>query len=172
MKNIVLKYGLLSSTIIIISAIITIVLVGDVGDFYLAEWLGYLVMVVAFSMIFIGIKDYKNKNDDLIDFKTAFKVGIAISLVASLLYIIGWEIYFSINGEQFIAAYTEKAIKDLTLAIPDKSDLEIEKKDFLVNMDLYKELPYRVTITFIEIFPIAFIVTLISSFILRTKSKN
>ena len=172
MKNIILKYGIISGSVIIISAIITIVLIGNSGEYSFAEWLGYLIMIVALSMIFIGIKDYKNKNNGIIDFKTAFKVGIGISIVATLLYIVGWEIYFSINGEQFIVDYSDKAFKDLSMTDMSKADIETAKNEFLMNMEMYRELPYRVTITFVEIFPIALLITLISSFILKTKLKN
>lgn len=171
MKNIIFKYGMISGAINISSAIITIILIGDSGDYSFAEWLGYLIMIVALSMIFIGIKDYKSKIGGTIDFKTAFKVGIGISLVASLLYIIGWEIYFSINGEQFIADYLKKAFDNLSTTTNSSAEIETAKKEFLESMELYRQLPYRVAITFVEIFPIALIITLISSYLLKTKSK-
>lgn len=171
MKNIILKYGIISGSIIILSAIITIIIIGDSGDYSFAEWLGYLIMIVALSMIFIGIKDYKTKIGGAIDFKTAFKVGIGISLVASLLYIIGWEIYFSINGEQHIADYCKKTLDDISSTV-SADDIEKAKKEFTESMELYRQLPYRLAITFVEIFPIALIITLISSLILKTKSKG
>jgi|APTNR8051073442_1049403.scaffolds.fasta_scaffold16229_1 uncharacterized membrane protein (DUF373 family) len=170
MKNIIFKYGIISGAVIIISAIFTIILVGESGSFSIAEWLGYLIMIVALSMIFIGIKDYKRKNNNKIDFKSAFLVGLGISAVASLLYVIGWEVYFSINGEQFISDYSNNSIQKLIDSGASTESVNTAKEKLNESMELYRNMPYRIAITTMEIFPIALVITLISSFILRTKT--
>lgn len=172
MKNIIIKFGLLSGFIIIVSAIFTIALISDSDSFWFAEWLGYFIMVIAFSMIFIGIKDFKNKNNNIIDFKTAFKIGLGISLVASLMYIVGWEIYFSFNGEQFINDYSNETINNLIESGKSPELIDQTRSEISESMELYRFAPYRITITFFEIFPVALIITVISALILRTKKNN
>ncbi len=172
MKRFVFKYGIISGLIIIISAIFTIILVGESGSFSIAEWLGYLIMIVALSMIFIGIKDYKKKNNNIIDFKSAFFVGIGISAVASLIYVIGWEIYFSFNGEQFISEYSTNSIQKLVDNGLSPESIDKATKEMNENMETYRNMPYRMAITIMEIFPIALLITIISSFILKTKTSK
>lgn len=169
MKNIIYKYGIISGSIIIISAIITIIMVDDSGSFSIAEWLGYLIMIIALSMIFVGIRDYKKKNDNKIGFKDAFLVGLGISAVASLIYVVGWEIYFNFKGEQFINDYTANSIKELVESGASSNAIEKVKSEMNESMEMYRNMPYRIAITIMEIFPIALIITLISSFILKTK---
>ena len=79
MKKIILTYGLIAGTIVIASGILGIELV-DVGETEAManlEYVGYLVMLVALSVIFIGIKKYRDQElGGVITFGTAALVGL------------------------------------------------------------------------------------------------
>ena len=60
MKPIIFLYGALAGTVIISTAILTIALAGET-HLAGAQWLGYLVMIVALSLIFVGIKRYRDQ---------------------------------------------------------------------------------------------------------------
>ena len=168
MKNIILKYGIISGSIVILVMIIGFIF-ADTDSVALTQWFGYLIMIVALSMIFIGIKEYKKKQSGQINFATAFKVGLGISVVAAIMYVIGWEIYFSINDEQFISDYMQKTNDSQIEAGVSGDELEKYKQEMAQSFEAYRSFPYRIGITFLEIFPVALLITIVSAFILKNK---
>ena len=67
-----LTYGLLSGLVIIVTLITGIVFSGH-ESFFSSEWFGYLVMLVALTFIFVGVKRYRDvKRSGVIKFEPAF----------------------------------------------------------------------------------------------------
>lgn len=61
---------------------------GKLEDFENGAFYGYASMIIAFSMIFVAIKSYRDKHlEGAITFKTAFKIGFYITLIASTMYV-------------------------------------------------------------------------------------
>ena len=55
---------------------------------------GYLSMLLAFTMVFVGIKHYRDKVlGGVIRFLPALGVGLGISAVASLFWVVGFPIF-------------------------------------------------------------------------------
>ena len=76
-----------------------------------SELLGYLVMLLALGMIFVGIKRYRDRElGGVIRFGTAVTLGLGISLVASLIYVGVWEVNVAMTGDAFAESYTESLI--------------------------------------------------------------
>ena len=69
---------------------------------------GYLTMIVALTAVFLGIKRYRDKAlGGVIRFVPALLVGLGISAVASIFYVIGWEISLAYSGFDFAASYSK-----------------------------------------------------------------
>ena len=93
MRKIVLTYGLIAG------AIVSVMILGSIPlwnrgilNFDNGEIVGYTTMVIALSMIFFGIKscrDYHFKGS--INFWQGVKIGLLITLIASIMYAITWE---------------------------------------------------------------------------------
>jgi len=84
MKNTVLKYGIIAGAIVSIFMIVTMPLMDENSDIKHSEILGYTVMLVAMSMIFIGVRSYRNNQlNGVISFGKAFVLGLYIALIAS-----------------------------------------------------------------------------------------
>ncbi|MEZ5059875.1 MAG: DUF4199 domain-containing protein, partial [Saprospiraceae bacterium] len=106
MRKLVLTFG-------IIAGIINTILMRSFQPLYMqdgqmdmgkGELLGYISMIVALSMIFFGVKSYRDKHQEgIISFGKAFKVGFFITLVASVIYVTGWMIYYNTDetAQQF-----------------------------------------------------------------------
>ena len=89
MKQIILKNGLISGIIVSIFMVCSMAYVYNSKHAEGSMLVGYASMLAAFSFVFIGIKNYRDKvADGRITFFTAFKIGIAISAIAlSLIHI-------------------------------------------------------------------------------------
>ncbi|WP_436516006.1 DUF4199 domain-containing protein [Ekhidna sp. To15] len=166
-KKIALKYGLISGSLIVSSWFITLGLEDD-PDFGMAEVLGYAIMIAALSAVFLGIKKIRDEKG-AISFKEAFFNGLGITLVASVIYVIGWMIYMPNFAPDFVDKYRASQIE-----LIEQSDIAEEEKMKEINemddwMESYKKPHVMIAMTFTEIFPIGVLITLISSLILKRK---
>ncbi len=175
MKKIVLTFGLLSGGIVSVLLILALLLMeGNTMDYDSGELVGYASMIVALSLVFFGIKSFRdNVQSGTIKFWKAMHVGVLITLVASLLYATTWEVYYQADSElrsTFMAKYTEH----VTNKMKEKgaSAVEIEKKvqEMQQLSELYKNPFFRFGITLLEILPVGILVTLVSATILRKKA--
>jgi hypothetical protein len=140
-----LTYGLLSGFVIIVTLITGIVL-SDQKSFFSSEWFGYLVMLVALTFIFVGVKRYRDvERGGVIEFGAAFAMGLAIAAAAGVAYVAVWEIYL---------AMTEAALAD-----------EVAKLESMRTS--YANPLLRVPMTFLEVFPVGLLVSLVSALLLR-----
>jgi hypothetical protein len=173
MKKVVIVCGLIAGGIVSAMMIITMAIYTSTGNFENGMIYGYASMLLAFSLIFVGIKNYRDKyNNGIISFGKAFKIGLFITLIASTMYVIVWLIdyYFFIPdfGEKYAAHMLEK------LKASGASEIEMAKqtKEMASFSDMYKNPFFNALITYSEIIPVGLIVTLISSLILRRKLKQ
>ena len=172
MKKIILIYGSIAGAITIGVLSISISM-WDPESSHTAnsEWVGYLVMIVALSLIFFGVKSYRdNQLGGVIGFWDATKVGLGIAAVAGIVYVLGWELYLGVSGQDFMALYADAHIKQLQA--DGASALEIEEARAMMDSykEMYKNPITRMGITFLEIFPVGLIISLISAGLLRKSS--
>ena len=165
MKRIIWLYGSISGTVIIGSMIVTMNLASGLDE---SEWLGYLTMIVALSMILLGVKRYRDEElGGVIRFGTAFMLGLGVAVVASLAYVILWEVYLSATDYAFIRDYTESilASRKGEGLIGTALQAEIESMNELRAQ--YADPLFRLPMTFLEIFPVGLVVALGSAAVLR-----
>jgi hypothetical protein len=165
-----LIYGALAGAVTICLIILTLVL--ELPDHLHSEWFGYLVMLVALSMIFVGVKRYRDvERGGVIRFVPALGVGLGIAVVAALIYVIGWEIFLATNDSSFIAEYMREylagMVRDMQAegATPAAIQAKITETEGMV--EAYKNPLFRMPLTFVEIFPVGLLVALVSAAILR-----
>jgi hypothetical protein len=131
-------------------------------------WVGYLVMVVALSVMFFGIKAYRdNTLGGVIKFKTAFLVGLLITLVASVVYVLGWEAYLASSDYKFMEQYTSSQIEKLKAKGLTGEQLEKQVAELNYWKEMYKNPLVRAAMTMMEIFPVGLIIALLCAAILR-----
>lgn len=83
MKKIILINGLIVGIVIIGTYFLSTASDSDTGHLAGQVWLGYLVMIVAFSLIFFGIKQYRDRElGGVIRYRTGVTVGLGITLVS------------------------------------------------------------------------------------------
>lgn len=134
-----------------------------------SQTVGFLLMFFVFSLIFIGIKRFRDRDQGgVIKFSKALLLGLAMSLFAGIAYVLIWEIYVAKTNNSFIVNYTDHLI-ELQKA---KGISGQALTDFVANMEIMKENYakrwYRMLITFSETLPMSIVVTLVSALILHT----
>lgn len=170
MQKIILKNGLIAGLIVSIFMVCSMAYVYNSEHAEGSMLIGYVSMLAAFSFVFIGIKNYRDKvADGKITFFAAFKIGIAISAIASLMYVIAWGIEYHFFMPDFLEKYTGAAIEKLQKSDLSTSDLEAKIKEIESSKSLYDNAFSFFAITFAEIFPVGLLVTIVSAFILKKK---
>jgi hypothetical protein len=134
--------------------------------------IGFIAMAVAFSFIFVGVKNYRDKQTGgTITFGKGFLLGFMISLIASTLYVITWGVEFHFFMPDFMDKYSAIQVKQLqesgiSGAALDKALKSIESANYN-----YKNNPFFFAMyTYMEILPVGILITLISALILRRKT--
>ena len=116
--------------------------------------LGYLTMIVALSVIFLGVKRYRDQElGGVIRFGTAFMLGLGIAAVASLAYVILWEVYLSATDYAFIRDYTESILAAFEADGLVGAALQVEIDSMNELKARYANPLYRLPMTFLDIFP-------------------
>jgi hypothetical protein len=165
MARIIWIYGLISGSIIIASIVIGIMLGTDSANG--GEAIGYLIMLIALSVIFVGIKRHRDRElGGVIRFRTALVMGIGIAGVASLAYTLGWEAYLAATDYRFIGEYTDSQIAKKIAAGASAAELAKLQVDIAWMKDVYAHPIKRMAMTAVEIAPVGLTVALISASLL------
>ncbi len=129
---------------------------------------GYLVMILALSLIFIGVKRHRDLAlGGVIRFGPAFLVGLGIGALASVVYVIGWEISLAATHFAFVDSYA-RATLDAARAKGASPAALARVADQMASFKAqYADPLYRLPMTFVEIFPVAVVIALISAALLR-----
>src|SRR5688572_27681617 len=91
MKRNLFIFGAIMGAILVVNMIPMVYLCYQNSGMEANYVLGYASMVVAFSMTFFGIRNYRNKVlGGYISFGKAFKMGLLMALVGSTLYVVVW----------------------------------------------------------------------------------
>jgi hypothetical protein len=173
MKKVVLTFGLISGAIFVAMMVTTMPFLDRIG-FDNGEIIGYTTLVVAFLFVFFGIRSYRETvGNGYISFGRAFKVGILITVIASLCYVISWEIIYFNFVPDFVDKYTAHLIEKSRAAGAGPEQIVAEVAQMERFKAVYQNPLYNFLITFfVEPFPMGLLITLISALILRKRPKE
>jgi hypothetical protein len=170
MKKLVLTYGIIAGLVVASMLIITTTIYHQSGNIEGGAIYGYASMLLAFSLIFFGIKKYRDQNSEgKITFGKAFKMGFLITLIASTIYVITWLIDYYYFMPDFMEKYAEQTITKLKNEGAAQEIIDTTTRDMASFAEMYKNPFFNAMITFAEILPVGLIVTLISAAILKRK---
>lgn len=162
-----LIYGAISGTIIITTMIVGMSFADDNG-YSGGQIFGYAIMLVALTLVFIGVKRYRDQElGGVIKFGPAFGLGLAIATVASFFYITGWEIHLAMTDYAFMDEYSKGLIAAKEKAGVTGAELQAYIAEVNKTMKQYGNPLFRLPMTFLEIFPVGLVVALASAGLLR-----
>ncbi|HVV55852.1 MAG TPA: DUF4199 domain-containing protein, partial [Mucilaginibacter sp.] len=85
--------------------------------YYGSLLLGYTSMLVAFSLIFVAVKNYRDKHSEgAISFGKAFRIGLWITLIASTIYVLVWMVDYYFFIPDYLEKYSAHEIAKLKAA--------------------------------------------------------
>jgi hypothetical protein len=169
MKKTIFTYGLLSGGIMMLMILITCIFKDSIG-FDKGEYFGYTTILLAFTLVFFGIRSYKINNEE-IGFWKAFGIGIAITTISSVLYVISWMVVKPIFMPNFYQDYAQYYYDHMKAAGASTAKLLECKKQMNDMIEMTKNPIVESLLVFIEPFPVGIVVTLISALILRKKNR-
>jgi hypothetical protein len=176
-KKIIIKYGLIAGIVV------SILMLAGVNyfshcegsvDFNTSMLIGYASMLLSFTLVFVGIRNYRDKyNGGIIGFGKAFKIGLMIVLIASTIYVIAWLVDYFFFIPDFLEKYSAQMTDELKASGASQIEIDKHTNEMETFSRMYKNPFFNAMMTYMEILPVGLVVTLISSLILKSKeSKN
>lgn len=170
MRKIVLTFGLIAGAVMSLMMVIALPFQDQLGG-GAGMAVGYASMVLASLMIYFGIRQYRdNVRGGSIGFGEAFKVGMLISLIAIVCYVITWEVVFNNFlpdfGEKYMAQMLERARE----AGASAAELEAQAAEQAKFRETYKNNALvRMGFTAMEPLPVVLMFSLASAGLLKKR---
>ncbi len=174
MRKVTLTFGLLAGGIVSVFMVIIMGLCeSGTINFDNSDFIGYGSMVIALSMVFFGIKSYRdNYLNGAIKFGKGLQVGMLITLVATLIYAVAGETYYQIDPEintTVMDKYADYHVNKLRENGAAPAVIEQKVKEMADMKEMYKNPLIRFGMTLAIILPVGIVMTLLSAAILRRK---
>jgi hypothetical protein len=169
MKRIVLTFGLIAGAVLSAMMAASMALI-DVIGYDRGEIVGYTTMVLAFLLVFFGIRSYRdNVAGGEITFGKGFAVGLLIVAVASVCYVVTWQVIYFGFLPDFGERYAAHALEQARAAGATAEELAAQARQMARYAELYKNPLINAAITFLEPLPVGLVMALVSAGILRRK---
>jgi len=134
---------------------------------------GYTAMVVAFLLVFFGIRSYReNIGNGYISFGRALGVGFLIMLISCLCYVITWEIVYFNFMPDFGEKYTSYVIEKARASGATSEQIAQQTEQMKNFKAMYDNPLINAAFTFLEPLPPGIVMTLISALILRKRRRE
>ena len=164
MFRIMLVYGAIAGVVIIAVMLAGMAMNGGAGSVIQ----GYLTMLVVLSLIFVGVKRYRDKDlGGVIKFLPAFGLGVGIAAVAGVFYVLSWEASRQMTDFAWMESYKQGAITGYEAKGLTGDELAEKVATLEAMMASYTNPFFRLPMTFLEIFPVGLVVALVSAALLR-----
>lgn len=170
MRNVIVKYGITAALVMGALMIVPFWLGGPskaTEGLGLKEVLGYATMVVAMSLVFFAIREYRSAVDRL-TFVRGFAVGAGVTLVAALGFGLATVLLYAVlmSPEQidgFMRAYVEQS------AGADSEAVATALQDYEANRHLWQNPWFQGLVMFGTVLPIGLMASTVSALILRSR---
>lgn len=173
MKKTVFVFGLIAGLIVAGMMLYSTDQCITTGNFEKGMIYGYTGMLVAFSMIFVGIKNFRDRyNHGILSFGKAFKVGLFIALVASTIYVITWLFELHFFYPDFADKYAHILVEKAKASGGNAEAVSKAVASGEQVKEWYKNPVMVIVMTYVEILPVGLVVSLIAAAILKRKKVN
>ena len=169
MKKTILTFGLISGAISSLLMVATLPFLHKIG-FNKGLVIGYTAIVLSFLLVFFGIRSYRdNVGNGQITFSKAFAVGISITLISCIFYVVTWEILYFNFLPDFMNQYGAHMIEKLKASGAGPAAIQAQIEQVKKYKEMYDNPFLNAAMTFVEPFPIGLAITLLSAAVLKKK---
>lgn len=169
MKKVIWIYGLVIGAVISSHTIIMMNMMVNNPDLKTNDLLGYAALIAMFSIIFFGIRKYRNSySNGYISFGRAFKTGAWIALIGSTMYVLLGLGYYYLFLPEFLDAYIQHVLNKCT----SPAELAAKTKEMADFREMYKNPLFAILTSYMEVLPLGLVVAAVSALLLKKKNKN
>jgi len=165
----------MKKTIFAFGGISSIILILFIVGFTVFNWgsaiVGYSAMIIAFSFIYVGVRNYRDKyNGGTIGFGKAFRLGMGIALIGSTAYVIAWMIDYHFFIPDFMEKYSAIMIKQAQQS--GATGAALDKKIAGINQmkEMYKSPLMVILFTYAEVLPVGIGISILAALLLKRKT--
>lgn len=171
MRKIVLTFGLIAGAILSLMMLITMPLQDRIG-FDKGAIIGYTTMVVAFLMVFFGVRSYRdNVAGGRVTFGRAFAVGLMITAVATVCYVTTWEVIYYELMPDFGDKYAVYTVEKAKQSGATDAQVAAKAKEMAQFKEMYRNPLVNIAFTFLEPLPVGIVFTLVAAGVLSQKPR-
>jgi len=171
MKKTVLTYGLISGVLISVLMAATVPFADRIG-FDRGAYVGYTTMVLAFLLVFFGIRSYRdNEGSGHISFAKGVGVGACIMLITCVFYVATWEVLYFKFMPDFMDKYSAYEVAKMQASGASAAAVQAQIQNLKRYTEMYNHVLFNSAMTFLEPLPVGLLITLVSAAILRKKAQ-
>lgn len=168
MLRTILKYGVIAGLVVGGFEVGTVAAFSGMPPLKYGMLIGYTTMLIALSTVFVGIKQHRDVDrGGVIGFWPAFGVGLGVSFIAGIFYVVAWEAVQAMTHMDFAGSYAQAVIESEKAKGASAEALAKLSADMATFKLQYADPLFRLPMTFVEIFPVGVLVSLVSAGLLR-----
>ena len=169
MRKIVLTFGFLAGAVLSGIMLLTLPFHKEIG-FDRGYIIGYTSMVLAFLMVFFGVRSYRdNVAGGTVSFGRALKVGTLITLLASACYVATWEVIYYKFTPDFMEQYSAYTLDKAQKNGATEAELAAQRQKMAEFTELYHNPLVNIGMTLLEPLPVGLVFTLLAAGVLSRK---
>lgn len=168
MQTPVLRFGLAGGAALAAMMAATVPFADTIG-FDRGAIVGYTTMVLAFLMVYFGVRSYRDTGGGAITFGRAATVGLLISLVITLCYVAAWQVLYYGFMPDFLEKYSAYALDKARQGGATEAQLAQQAKDLADFGLMYRNPLVNIAFTFLEPLPVGLVFTLVTAGILSRR---
>lgn len=172
MRKIILTFGFLAGGVLAVMMCITIPFQDQIGADH-SLIIGYTTMVLAFIMIFFGVRSYRdNVAGGTVKFGRALVVGLSITLIATACYVATWEVLFFNFFPDFADKYAATTVERVKKSGASAETIAATTKQMDDFKTSYKNPLINIAYTTIEPLPVGILFAFVAAGVMSRKRRD
>jgi hypothetical protein len=159
MKQTILRYGLISGAIAAVLMVGTSMYFASTMNFDNGQYFGYAGILLSMLFVYFGVRSYREQvNGGVLSFGKGFQVGLLIAIVSCLCYVLAWMLVSETLMPDFMDKYIAHSLAQMQQSGVAQAEIERHTTEMEQFKEMYKNPFIKFGLTFLEPFPVGFLV--------------